>query len=377
MSAKGSGEVPWVSLWKFDPLPKFGKVALIAIVAVAAVASVLITTTTDPALLTVLFEVATIGMVALFTWRPPVAAIAMLASTAAAMYLDQSSAYALALAGIVGLVIYTCTKWVAIGFCTGVALWIVYAELVLQDLQTGGSIATATIGLVSGLIGFSIRASHMRQQVLEADYAQAVQSERDRITDELHNIIAHDLTTVSMHSQALVLASDESDQKMMIQAITRSADQALTDIRRMLNIVQDRGPKDHDWTHPVRSAKEALQEIETELKSLDIEVELIITYQDEVSPTVNTTLVHVAKECATNIMKHAPSTPKVCIWLTSEDQGVSLTFWNQMRGGATGSRAKGSCGLKRMTERVELLGGSLSIEKDQTGWQVRTLLPTS
>lgn len=378
MTVTGLNGPPWVGLSEFHPLPRFGKIALAGLAVLAATASIILTTAGGGSPLAVALEGTTIGVIALFAWRPPVAAVATLAATAGGMYLEQSSAYAVVLAAIIGLVIYTCSPWLAIIFSVATAALVTSAELLLQDLRPGGAISTLTIGLVSGLVGFSLRGSHSRERDLAADYAKAVQAERDRIADELHNIIAHDLTIVTMHSQALPLVSNQAEQQVMVKAITKSANQALTDIRRMLNIVHDRVPDGPAWTYQDVSAPETLEEIESELKDFGIAVELDVSYQDDVSPTVNTTLAHVAKECATNIMKHAPTTPKVRIRLRSQDRTVSLTFWNASPRSERGRMVRsGGYGLNRMAERVELLGGTMTTEQDEDGWRVTTYLPTS
>ena len=107
-------------------------------------------------------------------------------------------------------------------------------------------------------------------------------------------------------------------------------------------------------------------------------------------PAAGLALLRVAQEALTNARKHAPGAA-VTITLTFAEHATRLRVDNplspadrppadQPRAGATGADqpragATGGYGLRGMRERIELLGGALSVGPSAGGWQVHAEIP--
>lgn len=371
--------------WEFNALPRFGRVAVLAVIVVALLADAVTEFASETSSPSSLVDVGLFFAVGLFVWRPPVAAVALVLGGAVALGVGDGGPYVLGLAAVSGLAIYTCSGWLAAVYCGMLGIWILVAQWASQGITEGGSIATFAVGLASGLIGSAFRIGHLREEQLVADVdrltqdtIQAIQSERDRIADELHNIIAHDITIVVMHARALELIDDHAERIASTRAISDAARQALTDVRRMLHVVQNIQDSTDEYVHTNESVGDRLRAIRDELRAMGARVQLSVSERIEVSSSIRATLGHIVSECSTNIMKHAPQAPVVDISLVATADSITLSIWNAPDPNRAKHQAGPSgYGLKRMSDRVTLHGGVLTVEGDDRGWLVLVELPSS
>ncbi len=373
------------TLWDSAQLNKYGRLGLISVVTVALISNALISFTGASEAPRTLAETGLLLAIGCFALRPPIAAIALVLAGVAAIGTDTAGAYVLAVAAVAGLVVFTCSTLLSIGYLVAVSAWAVIAEFATDSLNEGASIGMIAIGLASAGVGWALRSSRHRERALAADVdrltqetARAIQGERDRIADELHNIIAHDITIVVMHARTLELLDDQEERSRSTEVITTAATQALTDIRRMLRIAHGMSSASPDVDAADEPIAETLRAIHRELSDLCGDLDLEVPARVRVSTAINATLRHVARECATNIMKHAPHSPRVRIRLLQEADTVSLTIANAP--GRPGTAQSGSAtgyGLDRMAHRVELLGGTFTAGMNGGDWVVSATVPSS
>lgn len=375
----------WSGLWLFTPLNRYGRAALIGIIALALVSNAVISLTSESSPATALTEIGLLVAIGAFAWRPPVAAVALTIGGLAAFNTDVAGPYVFAIGIVAGLVVFTCHTRLIYVYLVGMVGWSVFGELHGGIFKEGASIGMIAIGLASAGVGWALRSSRSREHALAADVdrltqqaARAIQEERDRIADELHNIIAHDITIVVMHARTLELLDDAQERRRSTEVITTAATQALTDIRRMLHIAHGLSSTSPDVDGGDEPITDTLRSIRRELSDLGGDLDLEMPEQVSVSTAINATLRHVARECATNIMKHAPHSPRVRICLRQETDTVSLVIANVPgRAGGGHSTAATGYGLDRMAHRVELLGGTFAAGMRDGDWVVSATVPSS
>jgi signal transduction histidine kinase len=91
---------------------------------------------------------------------------------------------------------------------------------------------------------------------------------------------------------------------------------------------------------------------------------------------VEAALYRVAQESVTNARRHARLATRVQVTVTGTDTDVQLCVGDD--GARTSSPEPPGYGLVGMTERVTLLGGTLTAgPHDDGGWLVRAVLPRS
>lgn len=239
-------------------------------------------------------------------------------------------------------------------------------------------------------IGWAIGArrqlvSNLRTQLAVAEdrqhlrVEQARVAERARIAREMHDVLAHRISVVAMHSGALAYRTDLSqDELHESTAIIRdNAHAALTELREVLGVLRDptASPPRPDAPQPTLSD---LPELVATLESTDGPVEL--TVPDELTgltELASRNAYRIVQEGLTNRRKHAAGEP-MSIVLTHDEDDLRLTMRNRIPAAVPGSGElpDSGLGLVGATERAELVGGELTSGRDRAGdFVVRARLP--
>ncbi|WP_217132325.1 sensor histidine kinase [Leucobacter chinensis] len=321
----------------------------------------------------------------LFAWHPLSAAVSLSLLASAALVLNVGGPYVFVLALATGLVFFCCRRWVATVYSSLTIGFMVIAEVLEQGITPGASLGLFAIGVTSGLIGWVLRLQRNRVSVLNADVdrlqrelEQAVANERERISDELHDVVAHDITVLLMHTRVLTLPGNENDRDISVRAITEAAVQAMTDVKRMMRVMDSSQDIAQTIIPNSFRIQERIEKISEDFRIAGVQVETKSLGEVRLSRIVESTLGHVFNECVTNVMKHAPGTEAVRIELEALDFEVRLGVWNATVTEKSGVASNSSgYGLRRMEERVQLLGGEFKVTVTNDGWSVEAILPKS
>lgn len=195
-----------------------------------------------------------------------------------------------------------------------------------------------------------------------ARVTQARSAERARIAREMHDVLAHRISLVTMHAGALTYRKDltADDMRSTAAVIQESSHLALAELRDVLGVLRD-DPGDAIPERPQPSAVDlpALLE-EARQSGMRIEVEELVAL-DGVPDTLGRTLYRVVQESLTNARKHAPNTLVVVSVTGGPAIGLSVTICNPLEvGSKEQSVPESGLGLIGLAERSALLGGHLS-----------------
>lgn len=205
-----------------------------------------------------------------------------------------------------------------------------------------------------------------RAETAEAEQAsrvaQARTAERSRIAREMHDVLAHRISLVTMHAGALTYRRDLSADQMRTTAeiIQDNAHEAMVELREVLGILRD-GPGDAAPELPQPSAVD-LPHLLTEARKSGMRIEDTQSIDLELIPeTLGRTAYRVIQEGLTNARKHAADTLVTVELKGSPDAGLTVVVRNPLRIGSTQSPAPESgLGLVGLSERSALAGGHLS-----------------
>lgn len=210
---------------------------------------------------------------------------------------------------------------------------------------------------------------------------QARVAERARIAREMHDVLAHRISLVAMHSGALSYRTDLSqDELQESTAIIRdNSHAALTELREVLGVLRDPTAASQRPDAPQPTLGD-LSGLVAGLESADGPVELIIP--DDLTGLTELTsrnAYRIVQEGLTNRRKHAPG-QSISIVLSHADDDLRLTMRNCIpvtSGAREASELPDSgLGLVGATERAELVGGELTSGRDRAGdFVVRARLP--
>lgn len=203
------------------------------------------------------------------------------------------------------------------------------------------------------------------EQRLRVD--QARQLERTRIAREMHDVLAHRLSLLSMHAGALEYRPDATPAEVARAAgvIRASARGALEDLRDVIGVLRDTGDGTlSDRPQPTLADLTALVE-QSRAAGLRARMEYRVPDVAAVPAVTGRTVYRIVQEALTNVRKHAWGTV-ACVRVTADPgSGIEVEVTNPAPLGADpGAPLPGSgTGLIGLVERVGLAGGTL-----EHGW---------
>ncbi|MGV0811063.1 histidine kinase [Mycolicibacterium boenickei] len=231
------------------------------------------------------------------------------------------------------------------------------------------------------LVGYLV---HTQQQLMrEQQDAQAAltrhaaDDERRRIAREVHDVIAHSLSVTLLHvtgaRRGLQQDRDVDDAVEALEQAERLGRQAMADIRRTVGLLDGA---------PMSMAPEPGVDDICCLVDDFVRAGLNVHYDasgrtDAVSAAVGLALYRIAQESLANIAKHAPDA-EATVLLRISRTSATMTVVNRLPVAALaglGGRDVDGRGVRGMRQRVELLGGIISVGPADDGWSVRTNIP--
>ncbi|MER7899502.1 histidine kinase [Streptomyces sp. NPDC096046] len=210
---------------------------------------------------------------------------------------------------------------------------------------------------------------------LRAEQAQRLA--REAIAREMHDVLAHRLTLLSVHAGALEFRPDAPPAQTARAAgvIRESAHDALQDLREIIGVLRAGEPDDTGRPQPTLAALDPLvaESREAGMKvSLDQRVEDPAT----VPSSVGRTAYRIAQEGLTNARKHAPGTEVTVTVTGAPGTGLTVRVHNPPPEGEVPAVPGSGQGLIGLTERATLAGGRLEHgPTPEGGFEVRAWLP--
>ena len=250
------------------------------------------------------------------------------------------------------------------------------------------ALMTASLGIGLFIRESVARRERDRRRILEAEERARLAAERERrsLARDLHDVVAHNLTIISMQARtAQYLGTPEAAQSVLA-VVGDSAKDALVDLRRMLAILQEDGivdpagePGAAGGADGATSADLALTagRMAAELRSLGMSVEQDLRFDPEAVPmSVRSALHRVLQEATTNAAKHAGAGAEVRIMVAEQGRDVVLEVENSVAAQQRSMRWNSSgVGLQSMRDRVATFGGTLEAGPGGRGWLVRAAIP--
>ncbi|WP_162958545.1 sensor histidine kinase [Nocardia yunnanensis] len=193
--------------------------------------------------------------------------------------------------------------------------------------------------------------------------AAAVEAERLRIAGELHDIVAHRISQITVLAGALEVSADGKPAEIAA-TIRTTGSRALTEMRELLGILRTSeagAPRDDTGPVPLRPAPDlsAIAELVEVAVAAGQQVELTApAVLPPVAGPVGRAAYRVVQEALTNAAKHAAGA-EVRVDIAALGDRLDVDVRNG-RGDPTALAAAGSgFGLVGMRKRVELAGGAL------------------
>jgi signal transduction histidine kinase len=342
-----------------------------------------------------LIAVALSAFAGMFAWT--IVAVAMLASQPDVYLLG---AFVFPTFIVVGLCAYWLPRGRAIGFTASALAWTVAVPMLSPAAGWDYVVLLTVLVLLAVAAGFGLnelrrrneRNAH-RVESLRHEQEQVRRDERTRLAQELHDIVAHDVTIMAMQARRAELVQDPAKTQEILRSIGECGHQVLQDLRRLVLVLRE------SEVEAARRADEAqerqlLGEDEvsgetTTAAGLRIDIDRVVGALEHAGFTVDArqhgelelipaslrqSLRRAVREMGTNVLKHADPSGPVEIWLDVEPASVSLGTRNAVGRGAP--IMSSNTGIEALSTRAHLMGGELSSGRDGRGrWSTRITLP--
>jgi signal transduction histidine kinase len=209
-----------------------------------------------------------------------------------------------------------------------------------------------------------------RAERLEADQQararQAVADERSRIARELHDVVAHQVSMMTVQAGAAkTIARDDLDAAIDAMGdVEHAGRQALGELRHLLGVLRTDNPDDDDLgPQPGLADIPALAD---QLTHTGADVSLRMeALPAGISAAVDLSAYRIVQESVTNIIKHAGPDPSVHVTIGVDDVGLTINITNTTANAAAPGLPDSALpvsgfGIAGMCERATLLGGTLT-----------------
>ncbi|MGV4376091.1 sensor histidine kinase [Trueperella pyogenes] len=228
---------------------------------------------------------------------------------------------------------------------------LIAAFITLRMAWTGSSGALFTAIITFSVYIYTLGSSYFTRQGERENRAarrEAALDERERVARDVHDVLGHTLTVISLKSElaAKLIDRDPARARTELLAVNELSRQAIGEVRATVSGLTN------------RSLTAELATIRT--LTSDVGLNLTITGSaDDADPRHRILFGWVAREAMTNVVRHAKaSAVRIEIgesWLSVIDDGVGL-----------GSAAEGN-GLRGLRHRVEDVGGKVTISPGPAG----------
>ena len=308
----------------------------------------------------------------LLLWRrfPFGAPVALGGALAAATFFDYTVIYDLApaLAAVAAVFLAGMAEKRSRAFA-GLALAFAVVAVVTHNDPGGGVDDLAVIALAltpCWLLGLALRRKHEEAELAVAD-------ERARIARELHDIVGHSVSVMTVQAAAVrrLLRSDQEREREALEAVEHAGREALAEMRRMVGVL--RSPDEAASLAPQPGLRD-LEALVEHARKAGLPVDLHVDGDPvELPPGVDLAAYRVVQEGLTNALKHAHAT-RAEVRLRYDNGQVEVSVTNDGR--RDGGASRGGHGLAGMRERIAVYGGRLEAGPQPAGrFRLRATLP--
>ena len=262
----------------------------------------------------------------------------------------------------------------------GIALYVAVVAIAVRNQPSGGLDDLVFVTLIltcAWTAGFALKSkladAESRRLRAEEEAREAVAEERGRIARELHDVVAHSVSVMTVQAGAVrrLLTPEQEREREALLTVEQTGRQALAEMRRLLGVLRQEGEIAALAPQPGLGT---LGTLVAQVRDAGLPVEL--TYEgDRISlpAGVDLSAYRIVQEALTNTLKHAgPARAWVRVRYGQDEVEVEVANDGRSENGSDGH------GLVGMRERVALCGGHLTAgPRPGGGYTISARLPVT
>ena len=273
-------------------------------------------------------------------------------------------------------------SWVGLVLSVAIGVaWAAFDPMNVTAVHRLGSLVWVTPFIIAWLLGTVVRVSRLnaeeRRINREQRAAQAVAEERTRIARELHDVIGHSVSVMTVQASAVrrMLLPDQMTERQALETVEAVGREALSEMRRMVGVL--RRPDAGTELEPPPGLGQ-VDRLAEEFRSSGLPVSVSVTGAvRELPPGLDLTAYRLVQEGLTNTLRHArnPAGAEVAIDFSADRVELAVRDDGQPVAPPVPPAEAGN-GLLGMRERVAVYGGSLSARgRPEGGFELVATLP--
>jgi signal transduction histidine kinase len=252
--------------------------------------------------------------------------------------------------------------------------------------QVGDFIWVGILLTISWIVGFAYsgstrQAEEAQERARRAEREReerarlAVSEERARIARELHDVVGHSVSVMTVQASAVrrLLKPEQEREREALLIVEQTGREAMAEMRRMVGVL--RRPEEAPALAPQPSL-EHLDKLVDHARESGLPVQLKVEGDAVQLPAgVDLTAYRLVQEGLTNALKHARAkNAEVLVRYSNGFVELSVTD----DGTGDGGGDSGGHGLVGMRERISVYGGNLEAgPRPEGGYRLRATLPVS
>jgi len=199
--------------------------------------------------------------------------------------------------------------------------------------------------------------------------------ERGRIARELHDIVAHGVSIMTLQAGAARQTYDRDPERAreLLLGVEQMGRQALDEMHRLLGMLRRR---DDDLARTPPRTLGSLDQLIAEVRQTGIDVTCLIEGARRPLPAgLDVSAYSIVQQALTNTLQHAEAR-SASVVLRYDPDALEVTITDDGRGSSGATVSGGGHGLVGMRERTALFGGCVSAgPRPGGGWTVQARLP--
>ncbi|WP_325162659.1 sensor histidine kinase [Kocuria rhizophila] len=339
------------------------------------------------------------GAVALLAWSAVAGAAAIALSYALCLVLDEYSITLLCGCVVMVAALAMLERTAMLVHLAVTAVWIAVTAWVLESTDFLWALGlplgiAALIGVAVRFFLGQYRLSTRRLAAMEATHQRLREQERLALARDLHDVVAHELTLVTMQAAGSQRQSDPEELHRTIDTMDTAARSGLTELRTLLHILRDSpgssdtdpdpdGPEERGNAsglttgslHGVAQALEGSLERAGLLPRFELGEGV-----DDLPTSIRGTAARVMQEAVTNMIKYAPTGSRCLVRMSVRGSTLHIHTENRIphRAVELDHRELASgFGLRGIHERVALLDGEVAYGPRNHVWHLDVRIPFS
>ncbi len=286
-------------------------------------------------------------------------------------------------------------------------VWTLIGHLTYDTVPASSVVGGVFVVAIPVIFGMVERRRRLEMAALELEAAKrelaahdaaadAVRAERARIARELHDVVAHEITVMTLQAEGarLRLSKSEPEVADMFGAISQAGRRGLTEMQRMIGVLRtseqeatqrkadDNAPREREPDAPDLAPMPSLATLPALINSVQeagLPVQLTVIGSSHVPAGVELSTYRIVQEALTNALKYAGPGASASVQITRKPSAVTIVVEDDGRGTISeAAQSSGGHGLDGMAERVSLLGGHFTYgPRKGGGFRVEAMLPVS